>query len=303
MNSTGNKLPSASTPYPSGAGVAGELAAGGLLSIVARGLTTQEPGNKLLDSLPDHERKRFAPHLERVQLRVGEVLHESRGAIEFVYFPTTAIVSLLSVLEDGRTAEIAIVGAEGMVGVPLPIGWGKSLSRSLVQHHGLAYRLKAEALKDEFDRAGSLQQLLLRYTQSLLTHMATTAVCNRHHSVEQQLCRRLLMTLDRLPSSEISVTQELTAHALGVRRESVTAAAGKLQRAGLIHCGRGQIKVLDRSGLRSRSCECYAVAKRESDSLFEAPSQRVNRPAVVDRRSAGYLRPIGGAAAAVAVSP
>lgn len=299
MNSTVNKLLPASTSNPSGAGVpALRPAAVGLLSI-ARILTTQWPlGNKLLDSLPEQDCSRVAPHLQRVHLQRGDVLHEAGGAIDFVYFPAGAIVSHLSVLEDGRTAEIAIVGGEGVTGIPFVIGGATSLSRTLVEQSGIAYRLGAAPLKDEFARAGSVQQLLLRYTQSLLTQMAMTAVCNRHHSVEQQLCRRLLMTLDHLPSAKILITQELTAQALGVRRESVTAAAGKLQRAGLIRYGRGQVTVLDRPGVRSRSCECYAVVKCVSDSLLAAPTGRVNRPAAIGRPLAAHLQPTSGCSAA-----
>ena len=199
---------------------------------------------------------------------LGEVLYESGSQLRHVYFPTTSIVSLLYVMEDGASAEIAVVGNEGMVGVALFMGGETTPSRALVQSAGHAYRLRGQVLKDEFHRATALQHLLLRYTQALLTQMAQTAVCNRHHSVDQQLCRWLLLSLDRLPSSELSMTQELIANMLGVRREGVTEAARRLQVAGLIHYRRGHITVLDRPRLEARACECYQVVKAEFDRLL-----------------------------------
>jgi len=196
-------------------------------------------------------------------------VYESGDPQGYVYFPTTAIVSLLYVMEDGSSAEIAIVGNEGVVGVALFMGGESTPSRAVVQSAGHAYRLRARTIKGEFDLGGVLQHLLLRYTQSLITQMAQTAVCNRHHAIEQQLCRWLLLSLDRLQSNELTMTQELIANMLGVRREGVTEAAGRLQAAGLIHYSRGRIKVLDRPGLEALACECYAVVKRETDRLLE----------------------------------
>lgn len=199
---------------------------------------------------------------------LGEVLYESGNRLRHVYFPTTSIVSLLYVMEDGASAEIAVVGNEGILGIALFMGGETTPSRAIVQSAGHGYRLQAEFLKDEFNRAGPMLHLLLRYTQALITQMAQTAVCNRHHSVDQQLCRWLLMSLDRLPSNELTMTQELIANMLGVRREGVTEAAGKLQSAGLIHYRRGHITVIDRAGLEARACECYAVVKKEFDRLL-----------------------------------
>jgi CRP-like cAMP-binding protein len=199
---------------------------------------------------------------------LGEVLYESGSQLSHVYFPTTCIVSLLYVMEDGASAEIAVVGNEGLVGVALFMGGETTPSRALVQSAGYGYRLKGQLLKQEFNRAGAVQHLLLRYTQALLTQMAQTAVCNRHHSVEQQLCRWLLLSLDRLRSNELTMTQELIANMLGVRREGVTGAAGHLQSRGLIHYNRGRIRVLDRPRLEAEACECYAVVKRECDRLL-----------------------------------
>jgi CRP-like cAMP-binding protein len=196
------------------------------------------------------------------------VLYESGSVLHHVYFPTDSIISLLYVLEDGASAEIAVVGNEGIIGVALFMGGETTPSRAVVQSAGSAYRLKGQLLKQEFNRSGAMQHLLLRYTQALLTQMAQTAVCNRHHSVDQQLCRWLLLSLDRLASNELSMTQELIANMLGVRREGVTEAAGKLQSAGLITYSRGRITVVDRSGLEARVCECYAVVKAESDRLL-----------------------------------
>ncbi|MGA9333453.1 MAG: Crp/Fnr family transcriptional regulator [Rudaea sp.] len=224
--------------------------------------------NHLLRALPVAEYERLALHLELVAMPLGKVLYESGSQLRYVYFPTTSIVSLLYVMEDGASAEIAVVGNEGMVGVALFMGGETTPSRALVQSAGHAYRLKGQFLKEEFRRAAALQHLLLRYTQALLTQMAQTAVCNRHHSVDQQLCRWLLLSLDRLPSNKLSMTQELIANMLGVRREGVTEAAGKLQAAGLIHYSRGHITVLDRPRLEAQACECYEVVRKEFDRLL-----------------------------------
>jgi CRP-like cAMP-binding protein len=199
---------------------------------------------------------------------LGMVLYESGHELRHVYFPTTAIVSLLYVMLDGASAEIAVVGNEGIIGVALFMGGETMPNRAVVQSAGHAYRLKGQLLKQEFNRSGELQHLLLRYTQALLTQMAQTAVCNRHHSLDQQLCRWLLLSIDRLPSNELAMTQELIANMLGVRREGVTEAAGKLQKTGLIRYQRGHITVLDRAGLEARACECYAVVKKEFDRLL-----------------------------------
>ncbi len=224
--------------------------------------------NHLLAALPATEFERIESHLEVVPLPLGEVLYESGNRLRNVYFPTTSIVSLLYTMADGASAEIAVVGNEGIIGVSLFMGGETTPSRAVVQSAGHAYRLTGKRLKDEFARAGAMQHLLLRYTQALLTQMAQTAVCNRHHSVDQQLCRWLLLSLDRLASNELIMTQELIANMLGVRREGVTEAAGKLQEAGLIQYSRGRITVLDRVGVERRSCECYAVVKKESDRLL-----------------------------------
>ena len=199
---------------------------------------------------------------------LGEALYESGGRLQHVYFPTTSIVSLLYVLEDGASAEIAVVGNEGILGIALFMGGETTPSRAVVQSAGFGYRLKAQILKQEFNRAGPVMHLLLRYTQALITQMTQTAVCNRHHSVEQQLCRWLLLSLDRLSSDALTMTQELIANMLGVRREGVTEAAGNLQRLGLIRYARGRIEVLDRPGLEKAVCECYAVVKKEDDRLL-----------------------------------
>ena len=224
--------------------------------------------NRLLAVLPAAERERLDLHLEPVSMALGEVVYESGSRLEYVYFPTTSIVSLLYVMADGASAEIAVVGNEGMVGVVLFMGGETTPSRAIVQSAGSAYRLPGHSMKEEFVRGGAMQHLLLRYTQALLTQMAQTAVCNRHHSVDQQLCRWLLLSLDRLPSNKLTMTQELIANMLGVRREGVTEAAGKLQSAGLIQYSRGRITVVDRPGLEARACECYDVVKRESDRLL-----------------------------------
>jgi len=225
--------------------------------------------NHLLATLSQTDLLRWLPLLERVDLPLGLVLYESRARMEHVYFPTTAIISLLYVMEDGASAEIAVVGNEGVVGVSLFMGGESTTSRAVVQSGGQGFRVTARAIKDEFKRAPVLH-LLLRYTQALLTQMAQTAVCNRHHSLDQQLCRWLLLSLDRLHGNELSMTQELIANMLGVRREGVTAGALKLQKAGLIKYSRGRIKVLDRRGLEQRTCECYAVVKGEYDRLLPA---------------------------------
>jgi CRP-like cAMP-binding protein len=230
--------------------------------------------NHLLRVLPPAEWERLSPHLELAEMPLGHVLYESGSVLRHVYFPTTSIVSLLYVMESGSSAEIAVVGNEGMVGVALFMGGETTPSRALVQSAGQAYRLKGQTLKDEFQRAGPLQHLLLRYTQALLTQMAQTAVCNRHHSVDQQLCRWLLLSLDRLSTHTLSMTQELIANMLGVRREGVTEAAGKLQAAGLIHYARGHIEVLDRARLEAQCCECYQVVKAEFDRLLPAVMAR-----------------------------
>ena len=224
--------------------------------------------NHLLDALPAGAYERLVSHLELVPMKLSEVLYESGVQLRYVYFPTTSILSLLYVMEDGASAEIAIVGNEGILGISLFMGGESTPSRAVVQSAGHAFRLKAALLKNEFGRFGPTMHLLLRYTQALITQMSQTAVCNRHHSVDQQLCRWLLLSLDRLQTNELSMTQELIANMLGVRREGVTEAAGKLQDAGLISYRRGQIRVLDRPGLEARSCECYQVVKTEFDRLL-----------------------------------
>ena len=230
---------------------------------------TPDPKQNLLcAAIPDAEWQRWQPHIEWVDLPLGKVLYESGSTLSHVYFPTTAIVSLLYVMENGASAEIAIVGNEGLVGVSLFMGGGSTPSRAVVQSAGEGFRLSARLIKEEFDRAGPVLHLLLRYTQALITQMSQTAVCNRHHSLDQQLCRWLLLSLDRLKGSELVMTQELIANMLGVRREGVTESALKLQQAGLIKYLRGHISVLDRSGLEARTCECYAVVKTEYDRLL-----------------------------------
>jgi CRP-like cAMP-binding protein len=224
--------------------------------------------NHLLAALPDAERRRWQAWLEPVDTPLGQVLCESGETMAHVYFPTTSIVSLLYLMEDGASAEIAVVGHEGIVGVSLFMGGGTTPSRAMVQSAGKGFRLRADVMLKEFNRAGPAMHLFLRYTQALITQMSQTAVCNRHHSLDQQLCRWLLLSLDRLPSIELVMTQELIANMLGVRREGVTEAAGRLQRAGLIEYHRGRIKVIDRPGLEKRTCECYAVVKKEYDRLL-----------------------------------
>jgi len=236
--------------------------------------------NHLLAALPAEEFGRLAPHLELVPLLLGESIYEPGSQLTHVYFPTTAIVSLLYVLESGASAEIAGVGNEGILGIALFMGGETTPSSAVVQTAGHAYRLQARLLKEEFGRGGLVQRLLLRYTQALLTQMCQTTACNRHHSIEQQLCRWLLLTLDRLPSNELVVTQELVASALGVRRESITEAAGKLQRAGLIRYRRGHLAVLERSGLEAGACECYAVVKKEIGRLLSDVRYRQSTSAI-----------------------
>ncbi len=224
--------------------------------------------NHLLAALPAAEAARWLDGLKPVQLDLGMVVYESGRQQQYVYFPTTSIVSLLYVLEDGSSAEIAVVGKEGVVGVSIFMGGGSTPSRAVVQSAGLGYRLSAHLMTEEFERSGPVLHLLLRYTQALITQMSQTAVCNRHHSLDQQLCRWLLLSLDRLEDSELMMTQELIANMLGVRREGVTEAAIKLQRAGLIRYARGHITVLDRPGLEQRACECYDVVRKEYQRLL-----------------------------------
>ncbi len=224
--------------------------------------------NQLLAALPDADWQRWQPLLERVDLPLGHVLYESGVTLSHVYFPTTAIVSLLYVMEDGASAEIAVAGFEGLVGVSLFMGGGSTPSRAVVQSAGEGFRMKAHTIKDEFSRSAPVMHLLLRYTQALITQMTQTAACNRHHALDQQLCRWLLLSLDRLPGNELRMTQELIANMLGVRREGVTEAALKLQKLALIRYARGHITVLDRPGLEQRSCECYGVVKLEYDRLL-----------------------------------
>ncbi len=228
--------------------------------------------NHLLNALGAADYERISAHLELVPLKLGDALYEPGMALQHVYFPTTAIVSLLYVMEDGSPAEIAIVGNEGILGIALFMGGETTPSRAVVQSAGHGYRLRARYLKEEVERFGPFLRLLLRYTQALITQMAQTAVCNRHHSVDQQLCRWLLLSLDRLTSNELTMTQELIANMLGVRREGVTEAAGKLQLAGLIQYRRGKITVLDRERLEARACECYEVVRKEFDRLLPYPT-------------------------------
>ena len=224
--------------------------------------------NHLLAALPKADYERIAAELEPIVMLLGDVLYESGTQMRYVYFPTTAIASLLYVMEDGSSAEIAVVGNEGIVGISLFMGGESTPSRAVVQSAGNAYRMRAQVLKAEFTRAGTMQHLLLRYTQALITQMAQTAVCNRHHTLDQQLCRWLLLSFDRLLNNELVMTQELIANMLGVRREGVTEAAGNLQREGLISYHRGRIRLLNRAKLEERVCECYAVVKTESDRLL-----------------------------------
>ena len=228
--------------------------------------------------MPEAEWKRWLPDIEAVDLPLGKVLYEPGATLSHVYFPTTAIVSLLHVLENGASAEIAVVGNEGLVGISLFMGGESTPSRAVVQSAGKGFRLPAQAMKDEFNRGGAVLHLLLRYTQALITQMSQTAVCNRHHSLDQQLCRWLLLSLDRLEGSELVMTQELISNMLGVRREGVTEAALLLQAARLIKYSRGRISVLDRPGIEKRSCECYGVVKKEYDRLKEIPLEGKRAP-------------------------
>ena len=238
------------------------------MPIVAAAAPHSPTGNRLLAALPRDTYDALLPYLERLTMPLGMPVYEPGGEQGYVYFPTTAIVSLLYVLQNGSSAEIAVTGNEGLVGIALFMGGETAPSRAVVQSAGAGFRLRASVLKKEFEAAGALQHLLLRYTLALITQMAQTAVCNRHHTLDQQLCRWLLLSLDRLPANELEMTQELIANMLGVRRVGVTEAAGKLQAAGLIEYSRGHIKVLDRAGLEGRVCECYAVVKREYDRLL-----------------------------------
>jgi CRP-like cAMP-binding protein len=243
-------------------------------------MTSPSPNqNHLLAALPAAEFEALAPHLELVPLRLGDMLYDPGEQLQHAYFPTTSIVSLHYVMATGASAEAAGVGNEGVVGISLFMGGDTTPSSAVVQTAGHAYRLERRKLLQEFNRAGLLQRLLLRYTQALITQMSQTAACNRHHSVEQQLCRWLLLTLDRLPSNELVMTQELVATLLGVRREGITEAAGNLQRAGFISYRRGHIAVLDRAGLATRACECYAVVKTELDRLLSDVRYRQDVPA------------------------
>jgi CRP-like cAMP-binding protein len=230
--------------------------------------------NHLLSALLDAEFARLSPHLDPIMMRLGDVLYESGGQLNYVYFPTSAIVSLHYVLENGSSSEIAGVGNEGILGISLFMGGNTTPSRAVVQTAGHGYRLKSHILMEEFNRAGPVMRLLLRYTQALITQMSQTAICNRHHTVDQQLCRWLLQTLDRLPTSELTMTQELIANMLGVRREGVTVASGRLQSRGYISSRRGHISVLDRVGLEVDVCECYDVVKKEFARLMSDVRQR-----------------------------
>lgn len=224
--------------------------------------------NHLLAALPVEARERMWPQLKLVELRLGDVIYESGQAIEFVYFPTDCIVSLLYVMRNGASAEISVVGNEGMAGIAVFMGGESTPTRTIVQSQGFAYRMPSPALKNEFNNHAEVRVLMLRYTQALITQMSQTAVCNRHHTIDQQLCRWLLLSLDRLPDNQLNMTQELIANMLGVRREGVTEAAGKLQKQGVIQYHRGHISVIDRPSLEALCCECYAVVKRETNRLF-----------------------------------
>ena len=230
--------------------------------------------NHLLAALHTAEYERLRPDLEQVPMPLGEVLYESGGQLDHVYFPTTSVVSLLYVMKDGESAEIAIAGNEGLIGLALMMGGQTTPSRAVVQCAGQAFRMRPNALKREFDRGGPVQRLMLRYTQALITQMVQTAACNRHHSVEQQFCRWLLLSIDRLPSNELTMTEGLIANMLGVRHEGVTRIARKLQDEGLIRYDGGRITVLDRAGLEAHACECYEVVKKEFDRLL--PDKMMN---------------------------
>jgi len=236
--------------------------------------------NHLFAALGPDQRERIFPHLESVDLRLGEVLYEPGDTLSHVYFPTDCIVSLLYVTIDGASAEISVAGNEGLIGISLFMGGETTTNRAVVQSAGHAYRLIGRRLKDEFDRHGKIQELFLRYTQALITQMAQTAVCNRHHTLDQQFCRWLLLSLDRLPTNKLEMTQQLIANMLGVRREGVTEVAGKLRRLGAIRYSRGQITVLDRPQLERLSCECYSVVKKEEDRLLPPVPPRTAPPTV-----------------------
>lgn len=233
--------------------------------------------NHLLAALPAEVQERLFPYLECVSLALGQVVYESGDAMRYVYFPTDAIVSLLYVMASGASAEISVVGNEGLVGIAVFMGGESTPSRAIVQSAGSAYRLPGQQLKDEFNRHGAMLMLMLRYTQALITQMAQTAVCNRHHTIDQQLCRWLLLSLDRLPDNRLTMTQELIANMLGVRREGVTEAAGKLQKLGIIEYYRGHITVRDRARLEQICCECYAVVKKETDRLLPYMQQQIKK--------------------------
>ncbi len=237
--------------------------------------TASPQDNLLIAGLPKESRERLLPHLEQVELPLGKVIYESGDTVQYAYFPTDSIVSLLYMMSSGSSAEISVVGREGIVGVAVFMGGESTTSRAIVQSAGTAFRLGRQHIRDEFNRHGGFLDLMLRYTQALITQMAQTAVCNRHHNIDQQLCRWLLLSLDRLPGDELVMTQELIANMLGVRREGVTEAAGKLDKLGVIHYRRGHIRVLDRAKLEELCCECYAVVKKECDRLLsDLPSQR-----------------------------
>ena len=257
--------------------------------------------NHLLAALPAEEFRQLAPHLESFQMRLGDVLYRPGAPLQYAHFPTTAIVSMVYVMESGASAEIASVGHEGVLGISLVLGGDTTPSSAVVQTAGSSYRLKASLLQEEFSRCGNIQRLLLRYTQALAVQIGQTASCNRHHTIEQQLCRWLLATLDRLPSSEVVMTQELVAAMLGVRRESVTAAAAKLQRAGVLSYRRGHITVVDRLGLEAVACECYTVVKNEYSRLRADAPPHYERPTAVAHRERDYpvdtrepMRPASG---------
>ena len=233
--------------------------------------------NHLLAALPAEVFERMSPNLELVAMPLGDVLYESGGQLQHVYFPTTAIISLHYIMENGASAEIAGVGNEGVLGISLFMGGDTTPSRAAMSTGGHGYRLRAKLMMDEFNRTGPMMRLMLRYTQALITQMSQTAVCNRHHSVEQQLCRWLLLTLDRTPGNELTMTQELISGMLGVRREGITEIAGNLQREGLISYRRGHITVLDRTGLEAHACECYQVVKKEFNRLL-SDAEKINKP-------------------------
>lgn len=234
--------------------------------------------NQLIAALTVEVFDRISPNLELIAMPLGEVICESGGKMQYVYFPTTAIISLHYIMENGAMAEIAGVGNEGVLGISIFMGGNSTTSRAAVYAGGHGYRMKAKLLMEEFNRAEQVMRILLRYTQALITHMSQTAVCNRHHSVEQQLCRLLLQTLDRLPGNELTMTQELIAGILGVRREGITEMAGNLQRLGLISYRRGHITILNRAGLESYACECYQVVKKEYRRLLGVADYAINSP-------------------------